>query len=83
MRRQERDKPYMKDLFYVRKIVRNRCGYFDERVSFQMLEQALLGGVSAATLADVARGCRNWSSWRTEMDAILDELYAKEEDGGA
>lgn len=67
MKRIEREKPHLKELFYVRGIVRNRCVYFDPNEAIGILEDAFDVGIPIDALKSIARGCRNWSSWRADM----------------
>lgn len=67
------DKPWMKDLFYVRAIVRNRH-YCNERVAIELIERAFELGAHIEELKDWAKQARNWTNWRSEMEAWIEEL---------
>lgn len=76
------DRPYMRDLFYARAIIRNRM-YCNERVAIDLLEQAYLAGAHIEELQDWAKRARNWTNWRNEMVDWIDELGgASDEDEG-
>lgn len=71
------DKPWMKDLFYIRAIIRNRM-HCNERVAIDLLEQAHGLGADLADLQDWAKRARNWTNWRNEMQQWVEELEAGE-----
>jgi hypothetical protein len=74
-RRRNADKPWMKDLFYIRAIIRNRM-YCNERVAIDLLEQANSLGADLADMQDWAKRARNWTNWRNEMETWIEELEA-------
>lgn len=67
------DRPYMRDLYYTRAIVRNRM-HCNERVAIDLLEQAYLAGAHVEELKDWAKRAGNWTNWRSEMEGWIDEL---------
>lgn len=71
------EKPWMKDLFYVRAIIRNRM-YCNERVAIDLIEQAYRAGAHVEELKDWAKRARNWTNWRNEMETWIEELEAAE-----
>ncbi|HYE90632.1 MAG TPA: hypothetical protein VEA38_06430, partial [Terriglobales bacterium] len=74
VRHEERDKPYLREIFYTRGIVRRRCGYFDESYALDLLLQAYELGAEMLLLKQMARECRNWSSWKNDMLELIDDL---------
>lgn len=70
VRRAEKDKPYLKDLLYIRAILRNRM-YVGEIEARQLLEEAFLAGCSADHLKSIAKDAYNWSAWRDFMVAAI------------
>lgn len=74
-KRRNADKPWMKDLFYVRAIVRNRM-YCNERVAIDLIEQVYELGGDVEDMKDWAKQARNWTNWRSEMETWIDELRA-------
>ena len=66
MRELEKTKPYMKDLFYVRGILRNRV-YVNEHQVMGMLEDAHLSGIPTEALKRAAKNCRNWTEFQSEL----------------
>ena len=64
IRELEKTKPYIKDLYYVRGILRKRV-YVDEYRIMGMLEEAHLAGVSTEELKRAARDCRSWTDFQS------------------
>lgn len=67
----EKEKPYIKDLFYVRGILRNRLSYLDASHALRLLETAYIGGASIESLKTLAIDCRNWTEWRDAMEEFI------------
>lgn len=67
------EKPYLKDLFYIRGILRNRLHYVNDQDCMALLERAHLAGASTESLMGFARSVRNWTNWRSGMVEFLDE----------
>lgn len=65
------EKPYMKDLFYIRGILRNRLRYCDDKKALKLLEEAYLNGASIENLKEFAKEVRNWSQFREGIEAFL------------
>ena len=70
------DKPYMKDLFYIRAIIRN-SHYCNERVAIDLIERAYHLGAHVEEMKDWAKQSRNWTNWRDEMESWIAELEAE------
>lgn len=71
-RRREQDKPYLKDLYYIRGILRNRLSYLKEWEAMQLMENAILSGVSATYLQDLSKSVKNWTEFRTTVEAWIE-----------
>lgn len=72
-RKREADKPYMRDLFYIRGILRNRLHYVDERICLILLERAAVAGATIESLRSFAKSVRNWTNFKDEMESFLKE----------
>ena len=70
------DKPWMKDLFYVRAILRNRLSYCREDIALVLLKRAYAAGIHIEELKDWAKQARNWTNWRNEMESWIEEYEA-------
>lgn len=73
-------KPYMKDLYYTRAIIRNRM-HCNEWVAIDLLEQAYVLGAHIDELKDWAKRANNWTNWRNEMEDWIGELQAAPKGG--
>lgn len=73
VKRADVEKPYLKDLLYIRAIVRNRFNYCDDKKALELLEDAYVGGTSIDQLKVVARRTRNWADWQSEMYELIDD----------
>jgi hypothetical protein len=65
-----KDKPYLKDLYYIRGILRNRLSYYDPTKSFLILEEALLDGISVEELKKTALAAENWTGFKTRINEL-------------
>lgn len=72
VRRDEASKPYLKDLLYIRGIVRNRYAYCNEEQALEWITMAYELGMSVEDLKRIAKFHRNWSGWRAEMLEFID-----------
>ena len=68
----EKEKPYIKELLYIRGIVRNRM-YCNDPVALKLLERAHLAGASIQGLKDVALTVRNWTCFLDELTDFIDK----------
>lgn len=73
----EEDKPYIRDLFYIRGILKNRLNYCDKSKALLLMERAYLEGASIEGLKDVALSVRNWTEWRSILE---DFIYNQQSD---
>jgi hypothetical protein len=69
--RLDAEKPYMKDLFYIRGILRNRLNYCDEHLALSWLTEAYDFGYTVETLKSVALECNSWSQFRQMMETMV------------
>ena len=73
--RQQKERPYLKDLYYIRAIVRNRCSYCIEWECLQMLEAAYLHGITVNALKVVALSTYTWSDWESAMQVLIQSEF--------
>ena len=78
--RAEKDNPYLKDVLYLRAIIRNRYNYIREREAREIIEEALRAGFDVDHLKSVALGNTTWTSWWNEMVQLVD---GPEDESGA
>lgn len=67
-RKRQEGKPYMKDLYYIRGILRNRLRYLNEWQSIQLMEEAVINGVDIEQIKDLAKTTPNWSSFHETIE---------------
>lgn len=70
-RRVQKDKPYMKDLYYMRGIMRKRYSYVNEWQALDILEKAYDNGHEIEEIKKVILSVKNWSAWRDAMQPLL------------
>jgi hypothetical protein len=68
------DKPWMRDLFYIRGIIRNRC-YCNDRKAIELLEEAYAVGLAIDDLKQLALATTSWTSWHHTMRDWIDGEY--------
>lgn len=74
-RRLEKRKPYIRDLYYVRAVLRNR-GYVNERYIMELLESAVNVGIDVEDLKDCAKSSSSWSRFRDTVESWIDGANA-------
>jgi len=71
-RKRMAEKPYLRDLYYVRGIMRKRFSYVGYE-TMKLLEEAYLSGVCIEELKELAIDCRNWKEWVSRMEEYKNE----------
>lgn len=67
-RKRIEEKPYLKDLYYIRGILKNRLSYVNDWMATQLMEQAIEAGVSVEHLREFAKTAKNWSNFRDTIE---------------
>jgi hypothetical protein len=67
------DKPWLKDAFYIRGILRSRLSYLDDREVMRLMEECAKRSVDFDSLRRIAKTTRNWSSFRDVLQRYIDE----------
>ncbi|WP_398473697.1 HNH endonuclease [Tardiphaga sp.] len=63
-------RPYMRELYYVRGILRKRLSYMNEWQCMQLMEAAIVvGGADVERIKAVSKEVRNWSQFKEIMEA--------------
>jgi hypothetical protein len=70
--------PYLRDVFYIRGIIRNTLSYVNDRQAKEYLIDAFEAGADAETLRAIARDARSWTAWRERMEEHIGELATGE-----
>lgn len=71
------DDEEMKEIFYIRAIVRNRMNC-DEKYCLYLLKEAYRLGETLDELKNISKTAKNWTQYRTIMEDIIDELQEEE-----
>lgn len=66
------DSEKMQELFIIRAIARNRCGYFNDQQAISLLKKASEKAESEA-LREIALTCKHWTNFREELEEIIRE----------
>ncbi len=72
------DKPYLKQLFYIRGILRKRLSYVDDRYALQLMERAVTFDVDLDSVQRLAQSARSWSAFRDDLERYIKSREAKE-----
>lgn len=67
------EKPYMKEIFYIRGILRNRLEYVNDRDALTLMERAHLAGAPLSGMSDLAKSVSSWTRFRDELLDFLSE----------
>lgn len=68
----EKSKPYIRKLFYIRGIGRNRFHYFNEWQALDLMEKAHLSGLSLPEIERITIESKNWTEWRNCLEHYLE-----------
>lgn len=66
--------PELKELYYIRGILRNRLSYVNEGLALNLLRKSVRLGAPIETLKEFALEVKNWTNWRTTMEAYIEHL---------
>jgi hypothetical protein len=78
--RQSKDDPDIRELYYIRGILRKRLSYFDDPQGLQFLKNARSWGVSLEELRSIAYGTRSWTSFRCDIEDAIEKTDAWQEE---
>lgn len=78
--RSSREKPYLRDMLYIRGILRNRLSYVNERMVLGIIEDAI---VADADIESLKRLAARVSSWTQFTNAIHDYLDSRDPEGAS
>jgi hypothetical protein len=73
-RRLEKKKPYIRDLYYVRAVLRNR-GYVNEQYVMELLESAVKAGIDVEDLKQYAKQSSSWSRFRDDLESRIEQAW--------
>jgi hypothetical protein len=67
----DEEKPYLKDILYIRGILRNRLSWCDEQIALDKLEDAHIRGVALEQLSRLAKRSTSWRGWTAALDDLV------------
>lgn len=67
------ERPYLRDAFYIRGIIRKRFQYCNDGKAMALLSEAFECGATQVELKNLACDCRNWTSWEYAMETLISE----------
>lgn len=76
VRRAEKDKPYLRRLYYIRGILRRRLSYLREQDALDLMEEAVHYGIDLDWLEKFAKQVRTWSAFRRSLEQFIEEESA-------
>lgn len=65
--------PELKDLYYIRGIIRKRLNYVNEAEAMELLTDAHDVGIDTDWLKRHAKQVRNWTEWRADITKLIEE----------
>lgn len=64
------NKPHLRDLFYIRGILRKRV-YCEDWRAMERLKEAFAAGVPVDAMRELAMGAESWGRWCSDMDDLI------------
>lgn len=74
------DKPHLKELYYIRGILKNRLSYCNPQRAIQMLEAAYDAGATIESLTGFAKTVRNWTAFVAGTEEFLSNMQGGEDE---
>ena len=78
--RDSKNNPDIKEMYYIRGILRNRLSYFDNVQGLQYLKNARSWGVDMETLRFIAYQVRSWTAFKSAIVEAIEETPAWHEE---
>lgn len=76
--RRNSEKPWLKDIYYVRAILRNRLSYINEYQAVSLMEKATTACfMDTDDLKNLAKAVSSWSQFRDEVQSYIDHFEAQ------
>jgi len=76
-RKRNAHKPWMRDLYWCRAVIRNRH-YCNDQKAIELLEEAYDAGIHIEDLKEYAKQSRSWTAWHRGLRDWIDETYEEE-----
>jgi hypothetical protein len=75
-----REDPDLRELYYIRGIARNNCGYFNPGEAMELMKAARSWGVPLEELRRIAIHSRNWTRFRHDLYDVIDDYRKADEE---
>ena len=72
-KKMQQEHPEMKDLFYIRAIVKNKFSYYDLNTAIMLLKKCYKLGATIDSLKDFTKRCENWTQWKDGLNQFIEE----------
>ncbi len=79
-RKIQNEHPELKDLYYIRAIVKNRFAYYDSNVAIILLKKCYELGATIDSLKEFTKECENWTQWKDGLNEFIEEQNNKSKD---
>lgn len=73
MRRKQAENPHLKQVYYIRGILRNRLSYLNETAAVNLMDEAVAHGIDLDAVEDMAKTVRSWSAFRRALEDFIIE----------
>jgi hypothetical protein len=73
VQRESKGNPELRELYYIRGIIKKRLSYVDQVLALQLLRDSYAAGADTETLRGIAYQASSWTRWREDMYALLEE----------
>ena len=72
-----RERPYLRDLYYIRGILRNRFRYLNEWKALSIMEAVVLDGGTTDDIKAIALSVDDWADFCAEVEQLRESLAQK------
>lgn len=69
-----KDDPYIKNIYYIRGILKNRLDYIDNIYCIPLIRRAIAVGCDVQELMELAKQSTSWSWWESDIEALIDKV---------
>jgi len=76
---QSKTKPYLKRLFYIRGILRNRLDYINEYMLMDLMEDAVAHGIDLDWMESFAKRASSWTQFKNSIEDFIIAEHRSEE----
>lgn len=81
-RRNTAGREYMRDIYYIRAILRNRLSYVNEYKAVSLMKDAYKAGVGVDDMKDIAKHCDTWTEFTERLEEEVEQAKSANEEAG-